>query len=156
MSSRKSIIYILLHPRLLFKLPRIVPDQREKFDSEDIFKKHSRESEVSSLFLSCFSFLIFLLNIFPLFSLLFGPCLLFECLFVCPSVSGCRGLSVELHNKVCFSNTSSGSLVKWHKFLLVNIRVTKIKNWKLHWKKQKLFRNFHPNLTLRFFILIFF
>ena len=32
--------------RLLFKLPRIVPDQREKFDCEDIFKKHSREAEV--------------------------------------------------------------------------------------------------------------
>ena len=33
--------------RLLFKLPRIVPDQREKFDCEDIFKKHSREAEVN-------------------------------------------------------------------------------------------------------------
>jgi len=34
------------YTRLLFKLPRIVPDQREKFDCEDIFKKHSREAEV--------------------------------------------------------------------------------------------------------------
>ena len=28
-------------------MPRIVPDQREKFDCEDIFKKHSREAEVN-------------------------------------------------------------------------------------------------------------
>ena len=32
--------------RLLFKLPRVVPDQREKFDTEDLFKKHIRETEV--------------------------------------------------------------------------------------------------------------
>ena len=32
--------------RLLFKLPRIVPDQKEKFEGDDIFKKHSRDSEV--------------------------------------------------------------------------------------------------------------
>ena len=32
--------------RLLFKLPRVVQDQREKFESEDLFKKHVREGEV--------------------------------------------------------------------------------------------------------------
>jgi len=34
------------YSRLLFKLPRIVPDQKEKFEGDDIFKKHSRDSEV--------------------------------------------------------------------------------------------------------------
>ena len=32
--------------RLLFKLPRVVPQQKDKFEEEDIFKKHSRETEV--------------------------------------------------------------------------------------------------------------
>lgn len=30
----------------MFKLPRVVPDQREKFETEDLFKKHTREGEV--------------------------------------------------------------------------------------------------------------
>ncbi|XP_023321116.1 core-binding factor subunit beta [Eurytemora carolleeae] len=34
------------YSRLLFKLPRVVPDQREKFETEDLFKKHTREGEV--------------------------------------------------------------------------------------------------------------
>jgi len=34
------------YTRLLFKLPRVVPDQKEKFEGEDIFKKHSRDGEV--------------------------------------------------------------------------------------------------------------
>jgi len=34
------------YTRLLFKLPRIVPDQKEKFEGDDIFKKHSRDGEV--------------------------------------------------------------------------------------------------------------
>jgi len=34
------------YSRLLFKLPRVVQDQREKFESEDLFKKHVREGEV--------------------------------------------------------------------------------------------------------------
>ena len=38
--------YILFYARLLFKLPRVVPDQREKFETEDLFKKHTREGEV--------------------------------------------------------------------------------------------------------------
>ena len=32
--------------RLLFKLPRVVPQQKDKFEEEDIFKKHSRDTEV--------------------------------------------------------------------------------------------------------------
>lgn len=34
-------------PRYIFKMPRVVPDQKEKFDSEDLFKKLSRDGEVS-------------------------------------------------------------------------------------------------------------
>lgn len=32
--------------RLLFKLPRVVLSQKEKFEEEDVFKKHSRDCEV--------------------------------------------------------------------------------------------------------------
>ena len=32
--------------RLLFKLPRVVLQQKEKFEEEDIFKKHARDGEV--------------------------------------------------------------------------------------------------------------
>ena len=33
--------------RLLFKLPRIVPGQKERYEADDMFKKVSRDSEVS-------------------------------------------------------------------------------------------------------------
>ncbi|XP_065164218.1 protein big brother-like [Atheta coriaria] len=33
-------------PRFLFKIPRVVPNQKAKFESDDLFKKLSRESEV--------------------------------------------------------------------------------------------------------------
>ena len=32
--------------RLLFKIPRVVLQQKDKFEEEDIFKKHSRDGEV--------------------------------------------------------------------------------------------------------------
>lgn len=34
-------------PRYIFKMPRVIPDQKEKFDSDDVFKKISRDCEVS-------------------------------------------------------------------------------------------------------------
>lgn len=34
-------------PRYIFQMPRVVPDQKEKFESDDIFKKVSRDCEVS-------------------------------------------------------------------------------------------------------------
>lgn len=34
-------------PRFIFKMPRVVPDQKSKFESDDLFKKLSREGEVS-------------------------------------------------------------------------------------------------------------
>lgn len=34
-------------PRFIFKMPRVVPDQKAKFESDDLFKRLSRESEVS-------------------------------------------------------------------------------------------------------------
>ena len=30
----------------MFKLPRVVMSQKEKFEEEDVFKKHSRDCEV--------------------------------------------------------------------------------------------------------------
>jgi hypothetical protein len=35
-------------PRFIFKMPRVVPDQKSKFESDELFKKLSRDSEVSS------------------------------------------------------------------------------------------------------------
>lgn len=34
-------------PRYIFQMPRVVPEQKEKFESDDIFKKISRDCEVS-------------------------------------------------------------------------------------------------------------
>lgn len=34
-------------PRYIFKMPRVVPDQKEKFESDDLFRKMNRDSEVS-------------------------------------------------------------------------------------------------------------
>lgn len=34
------------HSRLLFKLPRVCLSQKEKFEEEDVFKKHARDGEV--------------------------------------------------------------------------------------------------------------
>ena len=34
-------------PRFLFKMPRVVPNQKEKFESDEFLKRHSREGEVS-------------------------------------------------------------------------------------------------------------
>jgi len=33
-------------PRFLFKMPRVVPNQKEKYDSDEFLKRHSREAEV--------------------------------------------------------------------------------------------------------------
>ena len=34
-------------PRFLFKMPRVVPNQKEKFESDEFLKRHSREGEVN-------------------------------------------------------------------------------------------------------------
>lgn len=34
-------------PRYIFKMPKVVPDQKDKFESDDLFKKLARDSEVS-------------------------------------------------------------------------------------------------------------
>lgn len=34
-------------PRMVFKMPRVVPDQKNKFQTDDLFKRLSRESDVS-------------------------------------------------------------------------------------------------------------
>lgn len=33
-------------PRYIFKMPRVVPEQKSKFESDDLFKRLTRESEV--------------------------------------------------------------------------------------------------------------
>ncbi|KAL3281524.1 hypothetical protein HHI36_004732 [Cryptolaemus montrouzieri] len=33
-------------PRFIFKMPRVVPDQKAKFESDELFRRLSRESEV--------------------------------------------------------------------------------------------------------------
>lgn len=40
-------------PRFIFKMPRVVPDQKSKFESDELFRRLSRESEVSKSFF-CF------------------------------------------------------------------------------------------------------
>lgn len=35
-------------PRFIFKMPRVVPDQKAKFESDELFRRLSRESEVSN------------------------------------------------------------------------------------------------------------
>lgn len=37
-------------PRFMFKMPRVVPDQKSKFESDELFRRLSRESEVSQGF----------------------------------------------------------------------------------------------------------
>lgn len=44
-------------PRFIFKMPRVVPDQKSKFESDELFRRLSRESEVSA---SCMFFLFVL------------------------------------------------------------------------------------------------
>lgn len=34
-------------PRFVFKMPRVVPDQKNKFESDELFRRLSRESDVS-------------------------------------------------------------------------------------------------------------
>lgn len=35
-------------PRFFFKMPRVVPEQKSKFESDELFRRLSRECEVSS------------------------------------------------------------------------------------------------------------
>lgn len=37
-------------PRFVFKMPRVVPDQKTKFESDELFRRLSRESEVKIAF----------------------------------------------------------------------------------------------------------
>jgi len=39
-------------------MPRVVPDQREKFENDELFRKMSRESEVSAVWLTCYAIVI--------------------------------------------------------------------------------------------------
>lgn len=40
-------------PRFLFKMPRVVPEQKAKFESDDLFRRLSRESEVRYAVMFC-------------------------------------------------------------------------------------------------------
>lgn len=39
-------------PRFIFKMPRVVPDQKSKFESDELFRRLSRESEVGNFLIS--------------------------------------------------------------------------------------------------------
>ncbi|KAF7275538.1 hypothetical protein GWI33_011618 [Rhynchophorus ferrugineus] len=39
-------VYEQPKPRFIFKMPRVVPDQKSKFESDELFRRLSRESEV--------------------------------------------------------------------------------------------------------------
>lgn len=47
MSFDSISLYEQPKPRLIFKMPRVVPDQKAKFESDELFRRLSRESEVS-------------------------------------------------------------------------------------------------------------
>ena len=38
-------------PRFLFRMPRVVPNQKEKYESDELMKRHSREGEVTTILL---------------------------------------------------------------------------------------------------------
>lgn len=42
-----QMLYEQPKPRFIFKMPRVVPDQKSKFDSDELFRRLGRESEVS-------------------------------------------------------------------------------------------------------------
>lgn len=58
-------------PRFIFKMPRVVPDQKNKFESDELFKKLARDSEVS--FVSV-SFFLLRVSVTPLVVYLFQSC----------------------------------------------------------------------------------
>lgn len=38
-------------PRFMFKMPRVVPEQKSKFESDELFRRLSRESEVMNQYI---------------------------------------------------------------------------------------------------------
>ena len=40
---------VVSRPKFLFKMPRVVPNQKEKFETDEFMKRHSREGEVSKM-----------------------------------------------------------------------------------------------------------
>ena len=43
-------LYEQTKPSLMYRVPRVVPDQKGRFDSDELFRRLSRESEVPSPF----------------------------------------------------------------------------------------------------------
>lgn len=39
-------LYEQPRPRFIFKMPRVVPEQKQKFETDDLFRKLSRDSEI--------------------------------------------------------------------------------------------------------------
>ena len=56
-------LYEQPRPRLVFKMPRVVPDQKAKFESDELFRRLSRESEVSCAFVRNISLTLFVCGI---------------------------------------------------------------------------------------------
>lgn len=42
-------------PRFIFKMPRVVPDQKNKFETDELFRRLSRESDVSKPYLNLYN-----------------------------------------------------------------------------------------------------
>lgn len=59
-------LYEQPRPRFVFKMPRVVPDQKAKFESDELFRRLGRESEVSFLW----QFSLFFCSAYYILSLL--------------------------------------------------------------------------------------
>ena len=44
-------LYPQARPRSIYKMPRVVPDQKSKFENDEHFRRLSRECEVSSVYI---------------------------------------------------------------------------------------------------------
>lgn len=51
-------LYEQPRPRYALKMPRVVPDQKAKFESDELFRRLSRESEVKIRFVLTFNVLL--------------------------------------------------------------------------------------------------
>jgi len=106
-------------PRFIFKMPRVVPDQKSKFESDELFRRLSRESEVNeilfsncnhkltTIFLEIHTFNFFVIikaEIFQLVNLLLYPCVWS---YLCKTTICLRRLLyrelINLYNKLCWS-----------------------------------------------------
>lgn len=53
-------------PRFLFKMPKVVPNQKAKFETEELFRRLSRESEVRIILMNQLDYIYFFDPVFAL------------------------------------------------------------------------------------------